>query len=289
MVEVLAAPVGSSPVERLRRLHNGDSAALVALCADDPIVNCFPLSRIAGSLAGSSAGSFWGWFDPQGSLQSALYAGANVVPISTDRISRLAFAERLMRLSPRCSALVGPSEEVLDLWALLEPAWGVPREVRATQPLLVCSQVTRGTTRLPLRFAENADLPALLPASVAMFTEELGISPASAGMAVTYESRVRELIANERVLVHVIDGEIVFKAEIGSIANGVCLIQGVWVRPECRGLGVGTAGMAAVVDLALRTVADVVSLYVNIHNVTAINAYRRVGFSEHAEFATILR
>ena len=289
MAEALLSQVESQPFDRLRRLGNADSSALVALCADDPIVNCFPLSRIATSLAGSSAGSFWGWFDLQGQLRSALYAGANVVPISTDRISRLAFADRLIRLSPRCSALVGPAEEVLDLWSLLEPAWGVARDVRPTQPLLECSKVTRGVERLPLRLATEADLPALIPASVAMFTEELGISPAATGMSAAYEARVREIVAQERALVHVIDGEIVFKAEIGSVAHGVCLIQGVWVRPECRGLGLGTAGMAAVVDFALRTAADVVSLYVNSHNASAINAYRRVGFSEHTMFATVLR
>ena len=122
-----------------------------------------------------------------------------------------------------------------------------------------------------------------------MFTEEIGISPAQAGMTSSFESRVRELVAAGRAYVHMVDGEVVFKAEIGSVAHGVCQVQGVWVRPDCRGIGVGTAGMASVVDAALRTVADVVSLYVNHHNSTALSAYRRVGFSEHALFASVLR
>lgn len=289
MTALLGSDASIAAGDRLRRLTNTDSAALVALLAEDPIINCFPLSRVATSLAGNSATSFWGWFDGEGRLRSALYAGANVVPIATDRISRLAFADRLIRMSPRCSAVVGPRDEVLDLWSLLEPAWGIPRDVRCDQPLLVCSRIVRGVPRLPIRRATEADLPALLPACVAMFTEEIGVSPARAGTAASYEARVKELVAAERVFVHVIDGEIVFKAEIGSVAHGLCLLQGVWVRPECRGLGLGSAGTAAVVDLALRTVADVVSLYANRHNSAAISTYRSVGFSEHEVFATVLR
>lgn len=289
MVELLDAPERSLPRNRLRRLTNADSAALVALCSEDPIMNCFPLSRVAVSLAGNSATSFWGWFDTSGDLMSAMYVGANIVPIATHRISRLAFADRLIRVGPRCSALVGPAEEVLDLWSLLEPAWSQPRDIRPRQPLLVCSAVVRGTARLPLRFATIADLSALMPACIAMFTEEIGISPERAGMTASYEARVRELVSSQRALVHIEDGEVVFKAEFGAIAHGVCQIQGVWVRPELRGRGVGSAGMASVVDKVLHEVADVASLYANSHNDAALATYRSVGFSEHAMFATVLR
>lgn len=289
MVELLDAPERTVPGDRLRRLTNADSAALVALCAEDPIVNCFPLSRVAVSLAGNSATSFWGWFDTAGALSSAMYVGANIVPIATDRISRLAFADRLIRVGPRCSAVVGPAEEVLDLWDLLEPSWSQPRDIRPRQRLLVTSTVVRGTPRLPLRFAGAADLPALMPACIAMFTEEIGITPERAGMTASYEARVRELVSSQRALVHIIDDVVVFKAELGAVAHGVCQIQGVWVHPEWRGQGLGTSGMAATVDIVLRDIADVVSLYANSHNDVALATYRSVGFAEHDIFATVLR
>jgi len=84
------------------------------------------------------------------------------------------------------------------------------------------------------------------------------------------------------------DGQVVFKAEIGSITPLACQVQGVWVRPDLRGRGLAAAGMAAVVTEALRNVAPVVSLYVNDFNAPARAAYRRVGFTETATFASVL-
>ena len=46
--------------------------------------------------------------------------------------------------------------------------------------------------------------------------------------------------------------------------------------------------MAAVVGEALRSVAPVISLYVNDFNVPARAAYRRVGFTEMATFMSVL-
>ena len=46
--------------------------------------------------------------------------------------------------------------------------------------------------------------------------------------------------------------------------------------------------MAAVALHVQRSVAPVVSLYVNGYNARAVRAYRRVGFTEVGTFATIL-
>jgi predicted GNAT family acetyltransferase len=81
---------------------------------------------------------------------------------------------------------------------------------------------------------------------------------------------------------------VVFKAELAVVTRYTAQVQGVWVAPEFRGRGVGTAAMATVVRDALRRVAPTVSLYVNDYNEAARRVYERCGFRQMGTFATVL-
>ena len=128
----------------------------------------------------------------------------------------------------------------------------------------------------------------MLPACVAMFTEEVGVSPLAGGAAEAYRARVAELVRHGRAYARIDDGRVVFKAEIGAVSDGVCQVQGVWVAPEYRGLGLAAPGMSTVVQLARRDHARIVSLYVNDFNTVARRVYERVGFTDAGTFATVL-
>ncbi|MGZ4591901.1 MAG: GNAT family N-acetyltransferase, partial [Actinomycetes bacterium] len=65
-------------------------------------------------------------------------------------------------------------------------------------------------------------------------------------------------------------------------------VQGVWVAPELRGRGLSVPGMATVVNESLRTIAPVVSLYVNDYNAAARATYRRVGLTDRGTFMSVL-
>ncbi len=95
------------------------------------------------------------------------------------------------------------------------------------------------------------------------------------------------LIAAGRAFARFELGRVVFKAEIGSQSPRVGQIQGVWVHPEWRGRGLGTAGTAAVASSVVQG-GRIASLYVNGYNTVARAAYRRVGFREFGAFATVL-
>jgi uncharacterized protein len=128
----------------------------------------------------------------------------------------------------------------------------------------------------------------LLPASVAMSTEEVGVSPTAVDGGALYRARVRELIAAGRSFARIEDGRVLFKADVGSVTPHACQVQGVWVAPDRRGERLSIGGMAAVVRLALEHVAPIVTLYVNDYNVPALATYRRVGFTQVGMFASIL-
>jgi predicted GNAT family acetyltransferase len=272
----------------LRVLGSRDLPALSALLARDPIAHCFVSSRLEGSGmdAWRLGGEVWGWSE-DGTLVSALYLGANLIPVETTAAARAAFADHAGRVGRRCSSIVGPAEEVLDLWALLEPAWGPAREVRGQQPLLAIEVAPRVRPDAAVRPLRSAELDAVLPACVAMFTEEVGVSPLAGGGAEPYRARVAEMLRRGRAFGRIEDGRVVFKAELGAVSADASQVQGVWVDPALRGRGLAAPALAAVVEQAYR-LAPVVSLYVNDFNAPARAAYERVGFAAVGTFATVL-
>ena len=273
----------------LRVLGERDRSEVLALCDREPVVNAFVSSRVqeAGLDPARLGGQMWG-YQPGGRLDSLCYVGANMVPVAATPAAVRAFAGRARMLGRRCSSIVGLVPAVAELWELLRPYWGRPRELRMTQPVMSIAGPPLVAPDRLVRRVRPDELDVLFPASIAMFAEEVGVSPLGADGGAAYRARVYELIAAGRSFARIENGQVVFKAEIGAVTPLACQVQGVWVRPELRGRGLAEAGMAAVVAEALRTVAPVVSLYVNDFNLPARAAYRRVGFREIATFASVL-
>ena len=265
---------------------------MAALVADDPVRHCFVAARLGESSGSWSriGADFWGYFDTDTPprLSSALFLGANLVPVGTDARARAAFADRLRLTGRRGSSIVGPADEVLDLWRLLEASWGPAREVRDRQPLLSISSAPAAPADPSVRLVREDELDILVPACVAMFTEEVGVSPVSGGAGAAYRARIAELVRSGRAYARIEDGRVIFKAEIGAATAQACQVQGVWVDPRSRGRRLSVGGMAAVVELARRDCAPRVSLYVNDFNVAARRCYASVGFAEVGTFATVL-
>ncbi|MEU9672727.1 MULTISPECIES: GNAT family N-acetyltransferase [Streptomyces] len=273
-----------------RVLEPSDLGAALAILESEPVANAFVTSRVqvAGLDPWRLGGEMWGWY-ADGRLRSLCYSGANLVPICAGPEAVRAFADRARRAGRRCSSIVGPAEPTAQLWRLLEPSWGPAREVRANQPLMVTESPAPDVTPDPLvRRIRKNETEVLMPACVAMFTEEVGISPLVGDGGLLYQARVAELISTGRSFARIDDGKVVFKAEIGAATPQACQIQGVWVAPEHRGKGLSETGMAAVLRYALADVAPVVSLYVNDYNTPARKAYQRVGFREVGAFMSVL-
>ena len=278
-----------SLVGYVRQLTSADLGPLESLLRADPVSNCFLDARVRGAGLDSwrLGGDIWGYLDDD-ALHSVVFVGANLVPVGTTPASRAALADRL-RMSPRrCSSFVGDREEVLDLWRLLEPAWGPAREVRDDQRLLVMNTDASVPHDPNVRMATVADMDVLLPACVDMFTEEVGISPVRGGAGSAYRDRVAEIVRAGRSFVRIVDGRIEFKAEIGAATPDACQVQGVWVAPELRGRGMSVPAMASVIRLTRSAIAPTVSLYVNAFNTPAMRSYASVGFRPYGHFATVL-
>lgn len=267
-----------------------EMADALAVLQREPVANAFVTARVleSGLDPIRLGGQMWGWYH-RGRLDALCYAGANLVPVGAGPAAVRAFAERALRQGRRCSSIVGPADATADLWSHLEPHWGPARELRPRQLLMATRTVPPGIRPDPaVRAMRKGEMDLVLPAAVAMFTEEVGISPLSGDGGLIYQARVAELVGSGRSFARFEDGRVVFKAEIGAATPHACQVQGVWVAPDRRGEGLAISGMAAVLRYALREVAPVVSLYVNDYNTAARATYRRVGFREVGAFMSVL-
>jgi uncharacterized protein len=275
-----------------RVLDETDEGAVHRLLATDPVAACVLAGRVesAGTAAASLGAPLWGIGSGR-VLDAVCLSGANLIPFAVpgaERAAAAAFAERARRAGRRCSTIVGPSASVAPLWELLQPHWGPARDHRPNQPLMAIDGPPAVAAEPRVRPVRPSELETLLPAAVAMFTEEVGVSPLRVDGGAGYRARVAELVRAGQSLAWIERGEVLFKAEIGAVSRAACQVQGVWVAPSHRGRGIGTAGTAAVVEYARSAIAPVVSLYVNDFNGPARGAYRRVGFREVGQYASVL-
>jgi uncharacterized protein len=275
--------------EPARLLDDRDRDAALKICDADPVANVFVASRIRalGIEPGRLGAQIWGYPD-SGQLTSLCYSGANMVPVQATSSAIAAFAERALRQGRRCSSMVGTAEAVTEFWSHLRSRWSPPRDIRPAQPLMAISGPPLVTADDAVRRVRPDEIDILMPACIAMFTEEVGVSPLAGDGGVAYRARVIELVRLGRAFARIENGKVIFKAEVGAATPQACQVQGVWVRPECRGRGLAAPGMAAVVEQSRASIAPVVSLYVNDFNAPARAAYRRTGFTEVGRFMSIL-
>lgn len=292
MFEFLARGRGDG----IRVLGAADRGDALEVCAQDAVASVLATVQVeALGLRGSYGSKLLGLEDAHGRLDALCWSGANVIPVGVPEDRIPALAAYLARQGKRCSSLVGDAEQVLGLWDILQHSWPRPREVRAEQPSLAIGAPVAAAADPQVRPARRDEFGIVVPASVAMFTEEVGYDPTRMGRA--YEARVEELIRGGRTYIRTepVDPDwregprrVVFKADVGALALGVAQIQGVWVAPDRRGHGLATAGMAAVVGHVRRDFAPTVSLYVNDYNSAALALYRKLGFVRVGTYATVL-
>jgi predicted GNAT family acetyltransferase len=287
---VTALRAAAPDVRGVRRLDAADLSSLRAMVDADPFANAVLAARLdtVSTLDPRRFGGEVLGIGGTGAITAACYSGGNLLPVGGDPPAWTEFGEYLGRGRRTCSAIVGPAEMVAVLWSGLSRHWAPPRAVRASQPLLVLDRSARAAPDPHVRPASIADLDRYLPAAAAMFGEELGIAPLIGASRAAYRSRLAELIAAGRAFVRVDEhGDVVFKAELATVSRHTTQVQGVWVRPDCRGRGVATAAMAAVIEHAL-CIAPSVSLYVNDFNLPGRRLYARLGMRQVGTLSTVL-
>jgi hypothetical protein len=273
----------------IRQLGESERASVEKILDRDPYAGAQIAERVAahGLNWWRSDGRVFG-YGPGRRVESLIWSGAHLVPVCSTPASTAAFAE-VLGAEPRiCSSIIGRSDAVLDLWSRLGGQWGRARDVRPNQPLLVADTDPPIVPDPAVRLVRPSEVDQLFPAAVAMYTEEVGVSPLIDDNGRGYRRRIVELVKGKRAYARFIGDRVIFKAELAIVTRRTTQVQGVWVDPEFRGRGLAAAAMAAVVRDALHRVAPTVSLYVNDYNTPARHVYARCGFKAAGSFATVL-
>lgn len=273
----------------LRDLRDRDQPAIWELLDADPVERVFIASRVSTLGVQRLGCPLLGWFEGE-ELVSLCHCGANLMPVAANSEALAAYAARLGSRRRRATSIVGESQQTLELFQMLtdrgHDSWQDPRDIRPAQPMLAINADPDIAGDPRVRRIGLDHLAAYFEASVAMYSEEVGVSPVSQNTQ-GYFLHVRTLIESGRAFGIVDRGRVIFKADLGATAGGVAQVQGVWLDPAVRGRGLAAPAMASVVRIA-RQQFPVISLYVNDFNLPARGAYARCGFDQVGEFATIL-
>lgn len=281
LIAVLTVPI--------RQLGEPERATVERILDRDPYAGAQIAERVAahGLNWWRADGRIYGYGLAR-KVDSLIWSGAHLVPVCATPAAVAAFAD-LLGSEPRiCSSIIGRADAVLDLWERLGGHWGPARDIRPNQPLLVAGGDPPIAADPAVRLVQPSEVDQLFPAAVAMYTEEVGVSPLLDDGGRGYRRRITELVRTKRAYARFLDGRVIFKAELAIVTRRTTQVQGVWVDPEFRGRGLAAAAMATVVRDALRRVAPTVSLYVNDYNRPARRVYARCGFQSAGAFATVL-
>jgi ribosomal protein S18 acetylase RimI-like enzyme len=183
-------------------------------------------------------------------------------------------------------ALQGVREDAERLEALMEDQ-GYYAAERIEYELMNLDGVLRGTLRsgpaaLTLRPPMPKDEEHLFVLQSAYEQEEVLPANAVFNPAAT-RLNIRNILKREQVLVAELDGQVVGKINTSAESFTRYQIGGVYVRPDCRNLGIGSK-MTAVFAEALLAKGKGLSLFVKKRNAAASGVYRKIGFSVTADY-----
>jgi hypothetical protein len=271
----------------VRQLWAADAMELEACLDQSPLDNAYLRSEVHyGALR---QGAIYGVeHPPERGFFGAAMVGPLVVPWAPEARDLVALADSLRARVHLIQLIVGPRDQVAGLQDRLGPRLRQPRLIRAEQPhyaiddrASICAQ-----PEAPMRQATISDYDQVVAAGAAMHLEEVGFDPMRSD-PVGFRQRVLTMIRRGWVHIWIEDGQLIFKAECAAVTAEAIQIQGVWTRPEMRGRGLATRGMATLCRQLLAD-AQAVTLFVNDFNTSAIRVYERVGFRRVGTMRSVL-
>lgn len=142
---------------------------------------------------------------------------------------------------------------------------------------------------VPIRIADESDLPLLRTARVAALEEEYGIPvPIGGSLHTELDKAVTRAVKLQGVAIWVEDDGVAFTAQLIAKTSDAAMFGDLYTSPQLRGGGRATRALTAFCAWLMSESAHV-TLRVGTQNAPAVRLYERVGFSVIDDFCSSLR
>jgi uncharacterized protein len=278
-------PVAFESVQ-VERLTNDDAAEVLEFLAQRPIHTVAMMSMIRdnGIVSAFNRGTFYGCRDLNGQLEGVALVGHATL---TETVSNRALAAlaQVARECPNTHMIMGETERVADFWSHYSDAGRMQRLACREWLFELAFPMEVREPIAGLRPATVGELELVMPIQAELAYAESGINPMQADPA-GFRQRCLRRIEQGRTWVLVVNGFLVFKADVISKTPEAIYLEGIWLREDCRNKNLGKRLMSALLRRLLENTKSV-CLLVNETNEWAQGFYRKCGFNFRATYETI--
>ena len=256
-----------------------DADALRAFLAKDPVHNLYFLGLLeefgVAPKPGQPHFTIWGHFVER-ELKSALFVGGDgglLVPSANDSQEVVALAEGLMG-KVKLKAALGEKAAIDGLVRHLHV--GKPQGSWSQRLYSVSADDLGPFTNPTLRLAREDELPRVLVLAAGCVRETLKRDPLKEDGA-GFRARVLQRLKAGRTYVLEIDGDLVFKIDIGSRSQYGAELEGLYTLPEQRRRGHATLSLGQISRHLLSSLPRL-TLRVDDQDPSLAGVARKVGY-----------
>lgn len=268
-------------------LLGSDREEVLAFLAIRPVHTVVMTSFIMdnGLQSPLNRGTFFGYRNAAGRLEGVALIGHSTLVEARSEEALIAFARQARTSQTPIHMIMSHGTDAADFWHYYTDGLREPRLtcVERLFELGFPFMVTSGGPAVRLATADELIPVAEAQAEVAFM--ESGVDPMERDRE-GFLKRVLRRIEQGRVFVVFEDGKLVFKADVIADTGVTAYLEGIYVDPEHRGRGIGSACLS---DVALRLLGGVerVCLLSNVEYADAHRSYLRAGFRPTDECATL--
>jgi predicted GNAT family acetyltransferase len=231
----------------------------------------------------SHRGTFYACRDAAGRLEGVALVGQVTMMEVRSAAAVRAFA-RVAQRYHRARTILGEQGQVKRFWRHYAPG-GQPVRSASHEILLELSRPPEEFSPVELRLATPGDLDQVMPAHARLTFDVSGVNPLETDPD-GFRERTLRRIERRRTWLLEERGRLMFKADVVADTRRAIYLEGIYIRPEERGRGLGTRCVSQLARHLLQRALSI-CLFVGEQNQAARSCYRKVGFTERDRFDAI--